>query len=621
MQPKMSAPLAIHLLGVPRVERDGMSCPPPRGRRPRALLAYLLTTESAPSRPWLAELLFADAEDPLNALSWNLGQLRRLLSTNASVGGDKVQLWLPQGSFVDIHALTGGTWLQALAIPGLGHELLEGMSFASSPAFEVWLVIERRRLLAAAEDVLREAARSRLAVGDAERAIELAGRLVAVNGLDEDSQELLIRAYSAAGDRAAAERQRDSCIALFQSELGTDPGPAVMRAAEAQALRQSSKHVPSRAGIEASLEAGLAAQDAGASEAAISSLRSAVADAHDIGDRDMQGRALLALGSALVHGVRGRDGEGAGMLHQAIKAVEGTQSGAVAAQAHRELGYVDMLRGRYERSWRWLEQAETLASAHPAEAAWAHAVHGAALTDVGRHSDALNELRRALQLGEIAQDLAVQTWARAFVGRIHLLRGELSEARDALGETLKDARQLRWTAFLPLPESLLADVDFAEGRIDAASKAYEHAYQLSLQLGDPCWEGIAARGIGMVAQSRGDDEGGIRWLTLARMRCVRLPDAWLWMEAYCLDALCFLTVDRQRPEASRWINDLEALAARTGMREMVARAYQYRGRLGDETAAEASLVLAAEVDNPALLRTDWISTFASQPPSHPSGSE
>jgi len=600
----MSAPLAIYLLGVPRVERDGMSCPPPRGRKAWALLAYLLTTESAPSRPWLAELLFADAEDPLNALSWNLGQLRRLLSSGASVGGETVNLRLPPGAFVDIHALTGATWLQALAIPGLGRGLLEGMSFASSPAFEVWLLIELRRLLAAAEDVLREAARSRLAVGDAERAIELAGRLVAVNGLDEDSQELLIRAYSAAGDRAAAERQRDACIALFQSELGTDPGPAVMRAAEAQALRESTQYVPNRAAIEARLEAALAAQDAGASEAAIASLRAAVTDADDIGDRELQGRALLALGSALVHGVRGRDGEGAGMLHQAIKVVEETKANAVAAQAHRELGYVDMLRGRYERSWRWLQQATALAAEHPAEAAWAHAVHGAALTDVGRHGDAFNELRQALQLGEMAHDLAVQTWARAFVGRIHLLRGELVEARDALERTLKVARQLRWTSFIPLPESLLADVDFAKGRIDAASKAYEHAYQLSLQLGDPCWEGIAARGIGLVAQSRGDDEAGIRWLTLARMRCVRLPDAWLWMETYCLDALCSLAVERHRPEAAPWINDLEALAARTGMREMVARAYQYRGRLGDHTAAEASRVLAAEVDNPALLRTD-----------------
>jgi len=301
------------------------------------------------------------------------------------------------------------------------------MSFASSPAFEVWLLIELRRLLAAAEDVLREAARSRLAVGDAERAIELAGRLVAVNGLDEDSQELLIRAYSAAGDRAAAERQRDACIALFQSELGTDPGPAVMRAAEAQALRESTQYVPNRAAIEARLEAALAAQDAGASEAAIASLRAAVTDADDIGDRELQGRALLALGSAA--GTESEAGtaraqECCTRQSRSLRRRRRTQS------PRRRTANLDMstcFAGVTSAHGRWLQQATALAAEHPAEAAWAHAVHGAALTDVGRHGDAFNELRQALQLGEMAHDLAVQTWARAFVGRIHLLRGELVE--------------------------------------------------------------------------------------------------------------------------------------------------------------------------------------------------
>src|SRR3989337_597604 len=80
--------------------------------------------------------------------------------------------------------------------------------------------------------------------------------------------------------------------------------------------------------------------------------------------------------------------------------------------------------------------------------------------------------------------------------------------------------------------------------------------------------------------------------------------AWLWVEAYCLDALCTLAHEHGRPEAARWIGDLEALAARTGMREMVARAYLHRRRLGDPAAAEAARVLAAEVDNPALLAAD-----------------
>ena len=50
-----------------------------------------------------------------------------------------------------------------MAIPGLGREVLEGMEFGNSPAFETWLLIERRRLLGAAEAALHEAALDRLA--------------------------------------------------------------------------------------------------------------------------------------------------------------------------------------------------------------------------------------------------------------------------------------------------------------------------------------------------------------------------------------------------------------------------------------------------------------------------
>jgi hypothetical protein len=52
---------------------------------------------------------------------------------------------------VDVDALTRGTPQEAVAIPGLGRDLLEGMEFGNSPAFETWLLIERRRLLGAAE--------------------------------------------------------------------------------------------------------------------------------------------------------------------------------------------------------------------------------------------------------------------------------------------------------------------------------------------------------------------------------------------------------------------------------------------------------------------------------------
>ena len=199
----MGETLAIHLLGPqPSGGRSGQTQPPPRGRKVWALLAYLLITESAPSREWLSELLFSDADDPLNALSWNLTQLRRLLGPESSIGGEPVVLRLPPGTFVDVHALTAGTWMHAIGIPGLGRELLEGKSFPSCASFEAWLLASRRHLAGAAEGVLREAALA-LSTGDGARAVELASRLVATNPLDEDAQEILIRAYVANGDLAA----------------------------------------------------------------------------------------------------------------------------------------------------------------------------------------------------------------------------------------------------------------------------------------------------------------------------------------------------------------------------------------------------------------------------------
>jgi hypothetical protein len=56
-----------------------------------------------------------------------------------------------------------------------------------------------------------------------------------------------------------------------------------------------------------------------------------------------------------------------------------------------------------------------------------------------------------------------------------------------------------------------------------------------------------------------------------RMRCVRLPDVWLWVEGHCLDTLCALAIEHRRPEAAQWIADLEAPATRTGMRARHSR--------------------------------------------------
>jgi tetratricopeptide (TPR) repeat protein len=314
----------------------------------------------------------------------------------------------------------------------LGRDLLEGIAFPSSPAFETWLLAERRRLAVAAENALREAARANLAAGDADRAVELAIRIIAGSPLDEDAQELLIRAYAAAGDLDTAKCQRDSCLALFRRELGTDPGPAILEAADPPPRPGPRERPPTNAAVAAGLETGLAALDAGAVDAAVASLRRAVAQAHQIDDPALQTRALLSLGSALVHGVRGRDGEGAGILLEAIEVGQRLDNATTAAQAHRELGYVELLRGRYDRAQRWLRGAVSLATDDPTERAWAHAVQGVALTDVGHHTDALHELGEALRLARAANAGQLETWALTFIGRSHLLRRDFVPARTAL---------------------------------------------------------------------------------------------------------------------------------------------------------------------------------------------
>ncbi|MBL7495473.1 SARP family transcriptional regulator [Frankia sp. CNm7] len=596
--------MSVHLLGAPYVMCGPDRQPAPRGRKTWALLAYLLATDSTPSREWLAELLFSDADDPLNALSWNLSQLRRLLGVSATVGGDPVELRLPPGTFIDVRALRTGTWMQALDLPGLRRQFLEGMSFPSSPAFEVWLLAERRHLAGVADDVLREAARARLATGDARRAVELVSGLVASRPLDEDAQELLIRSYVRAGDRGAAAQQRDACVALFQKELGRLPVEAVLRAADVEPPPDPPTRMASEVGIKARLEAGLAAMDAGAIDSGVASLRQAAADAHETGEPELEARTLVTLGSALIRGVRGRDGEGAEILHRAVAAAERAAAPTYAAQAHRELGYVELLRARYDRASRWLGKAASLAADDPAELAWARAIQGLVLADIGRHSDGQRELRDAVRLARQARVPTAETWALTFVGRSHLLRHELADARAVLREALAAAHRARWTAFVPLPESLLAEVDLMEGHVDEAAAAFEHAYALGSQFGDPCWEGISARGLGLVADRRGDLEAALRWVAEGRARCARQPDAWLWIEGYCLDTLCALASRHPARLAGPWIADLEALATRTGMRELVARAYLHRGRNGDRDAAEAARVLAAEVDNPAVLTVE-----------------
>ena len=69
--------VTIRLLGRPSIERSDGEPYQFRSRKSWALLGYLLLSRRPASRQQLAELLFAEADDPVRALRWNLSELRR----------------------------------------------------------------------------------------------------------------------------------------------------------------------------------------------------------------------------------------------------------------------------------------------------------------------------------------------------------------------------------------------------------------------------------------------------------------------------------------------------------------------------------------------------------------
>jgi len=593
--------LSIHLLGSPRMERDGIGLPPLRGHKAWGLLAYLVLSQVPPSRDRVASLLFPEADDPLGTLRWTLSALRRQLGDHADLGGDPLHLTLLPGTLIDVDVLAGGSWMEAISLPGLGHELLDGLTFRASPGFEMWLENERRHVAGMTSAVLHQAALALLARGEAAPAAHHASELVRLNPYDENAHVLLVRCLRAAGHPDAASRHVEVCTELFRRELGVEPTPALRTAAVASQVAIGGR-VSGRAEVLAQVEAGEAALAAGAVEAGLHRMRGAVAAARGLDERMLLARALVSLGGALVHSARGTDEEGAAALHEGTTLAEQTGSSSIAATGWREISWVQFLRAQYERAEESLTRASEHAAGNDEELAWVELIRGACRHDVGDYPAAGEHLRSALvrasKLGS-GQPLAQ---ALTLLGRYHLLRGEMEDALRLLDRAIEEVEARNMTAFVPWPESFRGEIDLVLGDLASAEARFEHAFALGCQVGDPCWEGISLRGLGLVAAARGDVSRALELLVEAPRLCRRLPDTYLWIEAYALDALCSVGVEHGTESVVRWIDDLEATAAHRGIRELVLRATVYRARIGEPGALSVARSLAAEIDNPALAR-------------------
>jgi DNA-binding SARP family transcriptional activator len=593
----LSAGVAVHLLGRPRIEVDGAAGYRFRSRKSWALLAFLLLAERPPTRSRLASLLFSEADDPLRALRWSLAEVRRGLGAGAVLDGDPVQLMLPPGALVDVDVLVRGHWNEALQLPGLGLDLLDGVAIAHAEPFEAWLLSQRRRLSSATESIIHEAALGLLARDELERARDLAVQATVMSPLDENHQALLIRIYRLAGDDDAAARQFDAWSVTADRELGTSPGAAVLMAARERSVSEQAVDPVS---IRAVTEGGAAAVSAGAVAAGVASFEAAVRMADQAGADSTRVQTRLVLAEALVHSFGGLDEAGLAALMEAERIAIAQGDMESVARARAELGYVDFLRARYNRAERLLDQVLAAEQASASAKAKAMTYLGSIASDRADYPRAVTLLEGAVRASHAEREPRREAFGLSMLGRVALLRGALDAADEHLRAAVEVAEGEHWLSFLPWPQALLGHVLLAREDLDGAAACLEQSFARACQIGDPCWEGISARGLALLSELTGDPERALADLLDARARTTRLADPYVWLDVHILDALCEMGHRHGHPLTATWVEEMHERASRAGMQELTVRAMLHGARLGLAGDAEAAALLGSTIDNPTL---------------------
>ena len=428
--------------------------------------------------------------------------------------------------------------------------------------------------------------------------LRFAVRAAVMSPLDENHQALLIRLYRLAGDDDAAARQFASWSATAERELGTSPGAAVLLAMRE---RRHSGSVVDSTSIQAITEAGAAAVSAGAVTAGVASFETAIRLADQSNADSLRVHTRLALAEALVHSSGGLDEEGIAALSEAegIALANGDRESAALARA--ELGYVDFLRARYDRAERRFSQV-VQGSQSPSTLAKAMTYQGSVASDRAEYPRAISILQEATALSRTAREPRREAFGQSMLGRVSLLRGQLDDASGRLHQAIALAERDHWLSFIPWPQALLGQAQLSQGDISAATDSLEQSFARACQIGDPCWEGIAARGLALVAEASADDTAAFALLLDARARSTRLADPYWWLDGYILDALCELGRRHGHGLTRQWVDELRDLSSRTQMRELTVRSMLHSAALGDRADLDAATMLAADIENPELSR-------------------
>lgn len=240
----------LYLMGIPRLEREGVPVRwPDGGREPLALLAYLALLRHPQRREALTALLWP-GEQPRQGcpaadvrLDQALDVLNRVLGPDVVVGEggtegtvrlERGALWLDVDHFWRLLE-TCGAHGHALdeacprCLPLLAEAIdhyrgdLTCLGLPESEPFRDWLLYERTVLRDEARRALHQLVRGYSNQGEYELAIAYARRWLQMDPWREQAHRTLMTLYAWTGDLAAAARQYEECTLILRQELDQAP--------------------------------------------------------------------------------------------------------------------------------------------------------------------------------------------------------------------------------------------------------------------------------------------------------------------------------------------------------------------------------------------------------------
>jgi pimeloyl-ACP methyl ester carboxylesterase/DNA-binding SARP family transcriptional activator len=223
--------ISIELLGRTSVRAGDLALPLPASRKTRALLGYLVLTETQQRRDRLCELLWEVPDDPRGALRWSLSKLRPIINFDGRerLGTEQGKVFMVLDDVdVDVHRINrclkedGTPKALSTAWQAASELLLIDCELADQPNFNAWLALERQKV--------------------ANMRVALAKRLTFCDQVDPD--EAIVWADRWLDDRPLDAEAAQAAVACRHRTGRLEE--AVQRAAELEAVfRKSGLEIPS----------------------------------------------------------------------------------------------------------------------------------------------------------------------------------------------------------------------------------------------------------------------------------------------------------------------------------------------------------------------------------------